>query len=43
VRGELRTPAGCTATDPLPLLVVHDGPEYVRLARLLDLLDWLVS
>ena len=27
------------ADEPLPLLVVHDGPEYVRLARLLDLLD----
>jgi enterochelin esterase-like enzyme len=41
VRGELLTPPTATASDPLPLLVVHDGPEYVRLARLLDLLDWL--
>jgi enterochelin esterase-like enzyme len=40
VRGEVLTPPGSTPTDPLPLLVVHDGPEYVRLARLLDLLDW---
>lgn len=43
VRGELLTPAGHTDGDPLPLLVVHDGPEYVRLARLLDLIDWLAS
>jgi enterochelin esterase family protein len=40
VRGEVLTPPGSTAADELPLLVVHDGPEYVRLARLLDLLDW---
>jgi enterochelin esterase-like enzyme len=43
VRGELLTPPGHGPTDTLPLLVVHDGPEYVRLARLLDLLDGLAS
>lgn len=41
VRGELATPPGSTSTDPLPLLVVHDGPEYSRLARLGDYLGWL--
>jgi enterochelin esterase-like enzyme len=43
VRGELLTPPGFSRADPLPLLVVHDGPEYVRLARLLDYLHWLTD
>jgi len=29
--------------EPLPLLVVHDGPEYARYSALLELLDHLVS
>ena len=41
VAGELLTPPGHALDDPLPLLVVHDGPEYGRLARLGDYLDWL--
>jgi enterochelin esterase-like enzyme len=43
VQGELLSPPGHGTTDPLPLLVVHDGHEYIRLARLLDLLDWLAN
>jgi enterochelin esterase-like enzyme len=43
VRGELLTPPGSTTADPLPLLVVHDGPEYSRLARLGDYLAWLAA
>lgn len=31
----LWAPAGTPATDPLPLLVAHDGPEYASLAGLL--------
>lgn len=30
-------------TEPLPLLVVHDGPEYAEYSQLLHLLDHLVS
>jgi enterochelin esterase family protein len=41
VHGELMTPGGFDSGDVLPLLVVHDGPEYVRLVGLLDYLDWL--
>jgi enterochelin esterase family protein len=41
--GELRTPDGAGAGDPMPLLVVHDGPEYARYARLLDHLDSLTG
>ncbi len=41
VAGELLTPPGQGADDPLPLLVVHDGPEYGRLARLGDYLDFV--
>ncbi len=43
VAGELLTPPGSKADKPLPLLVVHDGPEYSRLARLGDYLTWLDS
>jgi enterochelin esterase family protein len=35
VSGQLRVPEGSTADEPLPLLVVHDGPEYADLAELL--------
>ncbi len=43
VEGELLTPPGAGCGDVLPLLVVHDGPEYVRLVRLLDHLFWLTT
>ena len=39
VAGELCSPEGPEG-EPLPLLVVHDGPEYERLARLPDYLAW---
>ncbi|MGI9005964.1 MAG: alpha/beta hydrolase [Streptosporangiaceae bacterium] len=32
------SPAGCADSEPLPLLVVHDGPEYDSLAGLLTYL-----
>ena len=35
VTGQLHVPANSTPTQPLPLLVVHDGPEYADLAQLL--------
>ena len=41
VQGDLLTPPGAGPDDLLPLLVAHDGPEYARLARLLDYLWWL--
>lgn len=41
VQGALMTPPGADPGEVLPLLVVHDGPEYARLAGLLDYLDWL--
>ncbi|MDQ1586205.1 MAG: hypothetical protein QOJ90_109 [Actinomycetota bacterium] len=34
ISGTLWEPAGCSAAEPLPLLVVHDGPEYDALAHL---------
>lgn len=39
--GLLCAPQGTGEQDELPLLVVHDGPEYDRYARLLDYLSWL--
>lgn len=39
VRGLLWTAAGATRGRPLPLLVVHDGPEYAEYALLLRFLD----
>ncbi len=42
VAGELCSPAGSEG-EPLPLLVVHDGPEYERLARLPDYLALLAD
>ena len=39
--GDLWVPAGSLSEDQLPLLVVHDGPEYVDLAGLLSYLGWL--
>ena len=35
VTGQLYVPADSTPDEPLPLLVVHDGPEYADLAELL--------
>lgn len=40
VGGQLCAPAGHPGDDAAPLLVVHDGPEYERLCRLLDYLCW---
>ncbi|MGV1003292.1 MAG: alpha/beta hydrolase [Candidatus Nanopelagicales bacterium] len=41
VTGRLHVPAGSQPADPLPLLVVHDGPEYADLAQLLRYLATL--
>ncbi|HQR79485.1 MAG TPA: esterase [Actinomycetota bacterium] len=41
IRGDLWAPAGTLTDDLLPLLVVHDGPEYADLADLLHYLSWL--
>ncbi len=41
VTGQLLTPPDGPNDEELPLLVVHDGPEYSRLARLGDYLWWL--
>ncbi len=35
VVGQLHIPADSTPDEPLPLLAVHDGPEYADLAQLL--------
>jgi enterochelin esterase-like enzyme len=34
IEGRIWTPSGVSADEPLPLLVVHDGPEYDALASL---------
>lgn len=34
VTGRLHVPAGSTPDEPMPLLVVHDGPEYAGLCSL---------
>jgi enterochelin esterase-like enzyme len=39
VTGQLHVPSDSTPTEPLPLLVVHDGPEYADLAQLLRYLS----
>jgi enterochelin esterase-like enzyme len=39
----LWTAAGSDPEQPLPLLLVHDGPEYARYSQLLRLLDHLVA
>ena len=39
VRGLLWSSAGAEPGEPLPLLVVHDGPEYAEYSGLLRLLD----
>ena len=39
VTGQLHVPADSTPAQPMPLLVVHDGPEYADLAHLLRYLS----
>jgi enterochelin esterase-like enzyme len=39
VRGVLWSPHGAEPREPLPLLVVHDGPEFARYSLLLRLLE----
>ena len=43
VRGMLWSAHGADAATPLPLLVVHDGPEYAEHAQLLRLLDSTIA
>ena len=43
IPGFLWSAADTDPTEPLPLLVVHDGPEYAEYSSLLRLLDHLVS
>jgi len=42
ITGQLHVPADSPPSEPLPLLVVHDGPEYADLAQLLRYLTTLV-
>jgi enterochelin esterase-like enzyme len=41
VSGTLHTPAGSSPLEPMPLLVVHDGPEYAQFSGLLRYLSVL--
>ena len=43
LRALLWSPPDAEASKPLPLLVVHDGPEYAEYSSLTRLLDHLVS
>lgn len=43
VTGQLRVPEDSAADEPLPLLVVHDGPEYADLAELLRYLSTIAQ
>jgi enterochelin esterase-like enzyme len=43
VHGRLWSPAGVETDQPLPLLVVHDGPEYDELAHLTTYLSVLIA
>jgi enterochelin esterase-like enzyme len=43
IAGALWSAADTDPAEPLPLLVVHDGPEYAEYSSLLRLLDHLVS
>ncbi len=43
VRGQLWAPGGLPANQPAPLLVIHDGTEYARLAELTRYLSALVG
>lgn len=39
----LHTPADCSPDAPLPLLVVHDGSDYLRFAGLARCVAWLMA
>lgn len=39
----LYLPRGHEPTSTLPLLILHDGPEYVQYAGLTECLDWLIE
>jgi enterochelin esterase family protein len=43
VHGLLWSPPGTAPEDELPLLVVHDGPEYAQHSALVDYLAWAVD
>jgi enterochelin esterase-like enzyme len=43
VQGRLWSPPGVETDQPLPLLVVHDGPEYDELAQLTTYLSVLIA
>ena len=43
VHGVLWRSAGSSARQSLPLLIVHDGPEYAKYASLLEFLDSMVA
>jgi enterochelin esterase-like enzyme len=43
VHGQLWSPEGCEPDEPLPLLVVHDGPEYDDLSHLTRYLSVLID
>jgi len=43
VHGRLWSPPGIETDQPLPLLVVHDGPEYDELAQLTTYLSALIA
>jgi len=43
INGLLWSPADTDPAEPMPLLVVHDGPEYAEYSSLLRLLDHLVA
>lgn len=40
---QIYVPAGTPASEPLPLLILHDGPEYVRYGGLHACLDWMIA
>jgi enterochelin esterase-like enzyme len=43
VHGLVWSSANATAGEPLPLLVVHDGPEYADFSQLTEMLDSAVA
>lgn len=43
IGGVVWSPGQLPAEEPMPLLVVHDGPEYADLAQLLRYLGWLAK
>jgi enterochelin esterase family protein len=42
-RHHVYTPAGFDTDSPLPLLLVHDGSDYVRFAGLTKCVEWLIA